>query len=227
MGVKHVEFVGHPLAGEVKARYGREEFCKLHELDPSKPIISLLPGSRHKEVERILPPMLDAATIVNKERSDVQFVIVVAPSRSLEEVERIKERYSVPGLKITRGETREALAASDAAAVASGTATLEASFFGTPMVIVYKESFLNWHILGSLINTEHYGLVNLIAGERVVTELMQNDLNGPRLAKELVGLLDKKRNSTLRGRLEEISSRLGSGGASERAATGVLRELGE
>ncbi len=85
-GVDHVEFVGHPLSGEVKARFGREEFCRRNDLDPARPIVSFLPGSRQKEVERILPPMLDAIEELRKVRPEVQAVVVVAPSRTVEEI---------------------------------------------------------------------------------------------------------------------------------------------
>src|SRR5437660_2775226 len=84
-GMTQVEYVGHPLAGEVHARYGREEFCGLHDLDPGRPIVALLPGSRHKELVRILPPMLDAAALIAQKRPEMQFVLVVAPSRSPDE----------------------------------------------------------------------------------------------------------------------------------------------
>ena len=106
----------------------------------------------------------------------------------------------------------------DVAGVCSGTATLEAALLTTPMVIVYKESFLNWHLLGSLITADHYGLVNLIAGRRVAPELMQNELNGERLAQELLALLDPDRNRAARDELFDVSEKLGEGGASLRAA---------
>src|SRR5205085_6554161 len=81
-GVEQVEFVGHPLVGEVNPRYEREEFCRRNNLDPSRPIIALLPGSRHNELERILPPMLDAAKIISRPRHETQFVITLAANRS-------------------------------------------------------------------------------------------------------------------------------------------------
>lgn len=230
-GIDQVEFVGHPLAGEVQARYGRAEFCRQTKLDPRLPIISLLPGSRRKEVERILPPMLEAAALISSRRPEVQFVVVVAPSRSSDEVrEIVRAQRATPlplpsCLHIVSGQSREALASSDVAAVASGTATLEAALLQTPMVIVYKESTINWHTLGRLITTDHYGLVNLVAGERVVTELMQDDLNGDRLANELLSLLDVQRNKAARERLREVAHELGEGGASQRAAERILYAL--
>jgi lipid-A-disaccharide synthase len=223
-GMGHVEYVGHPLAGNVAAAYDRDEFCARHNLDPARPIISLLPGSRHKELTRILPPMLDAANAISKQRDDVQFVVVVAPNRDPKEAEMlIASRNSKPTtLRLILHETREALAASDAAAIASGTATLEAALLGTPMVIVYKESPINWHVLGRLINVEHYGLVNLIAGNRVATELMQSDCNGERMAKELLELLDPERARTIRTALHNVAEKLGNAGASQRAAEKIL-----
>jgi lipid-A-disaccharide synthase len=229
-GVSHVEFVGHPLAGTVSAKYEREEFCRRYQLDETRPIISLLPGSRSKELQRILPPMLNAAEIVHRGRDDVQFILAVAPSRSPAEAQ-LQIEGCTSGLqsvlRVIHQETRECLAASDAAAIASGTATLEAALLGTPMVIVYKESAINWHILGRLISTDHYGLVNLVAGERLVMELMQNELNGPRLAAELISLLDEKRNGRLREQLKHVGTKLGEGQASLRAARRILRALDE
>jgi lipid-A-disaccharide synthase len=223
-GMTHVEYVGHPLAGNVITAYDREEFCRRHKLDPARPIISLLPGSRHKELARILPPMLDAAEAISQQRSDVQFVVVVAPNRDPKEAEQIiSSRISQPtSFRLIHHETREALAASDAAAIASGTATLEAALLGTPMVIVYKESPINWHVLGSLIKVEHYGLVNLIAERRVATELMQNDCNGERMAKELLELLNADRQRTIRAELQRVGEKLGDADASRRAAEKIL-----
>ncbi|HEV2914308.1 MAG TPA: lipid-A-disaccharide synthase [Pyrinomonadaceae bacterium] len=232
-GVTHVEFVGHPLTGEVHPRYGRAEFCLRNRLDETRPIIALLPGSRRKELERILPPMLDAASLIAHARPDVQLVVTVAPSRTAAEVAALideSRRRGTPvpeALRISQHETREALAAADAAAVASGTATLEAALTATPLVIVYKESPLNWHTLGRLINAEHFGLVNLIAGERIVPELMQDDLTGERLAQELLALLDEERNREARARLSLVTARLGAGRASRRAADSVLRAVRE
>ena len=230
-GVDHVEFVGHPLAGEVRTRHDRLEFCRRMRLAPEKPVIALLPGSRREEVERILPPMLEAAALVSDRLPAVQFVIVVAPSRTsdeLRDIVRAQRTMPLPlpsCLHIVSGQSREALAAADVAAIASGTATLEATLLGTPMVVVYKASAINWHVLGSMIATDHYGLVNLVAGESVATELMQDDLNGERLANELLSLLDAKRNKAMRQRLHEVAHQLGEGGASERAAEHILAAL--
>jgi lipid-A-disaccharide synthase len=229
-GIAQVEFVGHPLAGEVEADYGRDEFCRLFDLDPGKKIVSLLPGSRSKELQRILPIMLDAAVVISESDSEVQFVLVVAPSRSISEAEDILANHNAlvklkSKIRVVHHHTREALAASDVAAIASGTATLEAALLETPMVIVYRESPVNWHVLGRLINTDHYGLVNLIAGERIVPELMQADFTGPQLAAQLVSLLGNEENDAMRIRLAEVAHHLGEGNASQRAAERIVKSL--
>lgn len=229
-GVEHVEYVGHPLSGEVRARYGLEEFCRRNDLDPSRPLVALLPGSRHKEMARILPPMLDAASLALQKQTDAQFVVVVAPNRDPNEAREIIragnfESRMKDSLRLVYHETREALSAADAAVVASGTATLEAALLGTPHVIVYRESFLNWHTLGRLITADHYGLVNLIAGERVATELIQNQLNADRLSQELLALLDPDQNLAMRAQLKCVAERIGEPGASQRAARAILNFL--
>jgi lipid-A-disaccharide synthase len=229
-GVAHVEFVGHPLAGSVVPRWGREEFRARHDLDPAGPIVALLPGSRRKEFERHVPLMLDAAALISQKLPAAQFVVALASRRSTEEGLRAVAAHPegprlAPRIRFAHEEAREALAAADAAAVCSGTATLEAALLNTPLVVVYKESALNWHTLGRLIEVEHYGLVNLIAGQRLAPELMQDDFTGEHLARELLSLLDAERNADVRARLRETTARLGEGGASLRAADAVLRAV--
>src|SRR5205085_4666480 len=243
-GVAHVEFVGHPLAERARPCEGRAEFCARHGLDPARPLVALLPGSRRKEFERILPIMLDAAALVSGARSSAarpgaqftqthpgaQFVVALASRRSPAEGQRVIAAHPeaprlAPLIRLAHDEAREALASADAAAVCSGTATLEAALLATPLVVVYKESALNWHTLGRLINVEHYGLVNLVAGRRVAPELMQDDFTGASLARELLALLDPVHNARVRTRLREATAQLGEGGASLRAADAVLRAV--
>lgn len=225
-GVDHVEFVGHPLSGEVTAQFGREEFCRRNDLDPSRPIVSFLPGSRRKELERILPPMLMAIEKLHRARPEVQPVIVVAPSRTAAETRGVISRHTRQQFKLIEQQTREALAASDAAAIASGTATLEAALLETPMVVVYKESPINWHTLGRLITTPHFGLVNLVAGKEIAKELMQDDLNGENVVQELLRLLEPEANTAARANLREVARKLGDPGASQRAAELILSLTG-
>lgn len=230
-GIKNVEYVGHPLTGEVRAEYDRNEFCQRNDLDPARPIVALLPGSRHQELARILPPMIETMAVIKQSRTDIQFVIVVAPNRSLDEAKKIVD-LSPHGsnlksaMRIIHHQTLEALAAADAAAITSGTATLEAALLGTPMVIVYKESALNWHTLGNLITSEYYGLVNLIAGRELARELFQDDFTEESLARELIALLNPERNASMRSELNEVMKKIGEPGASQRAARAILNFVG-
>ena len=224
-GVDHVEFVGHPLSGEVKASFGREEFCRRNDLDPARPIVSFLPGSRRKELERILPPMLDAIGRLRVARPEVQPIVVVAPSRTAEETLAIMSEHESETVKLVEQQTREAVGASNVAAIASGTATIEAALLETPMVVVYKESPINWHTLGRLITVPHFGLVNLVAGKEIAKELMQDQLTGENLANELLKLLEPSTNRAARESLRDVARKLGQPGASERSAQSVLNFL--
>lgn len=230
-GFSRVEYVGSPLARDVKAKLTREEFCEKHNLDASKPVVALLPGSRHKEIVRILPVLLETAALMAEKNSELQFVIALAANRKTEEVETAISVSREKGLKLpsnlitVQGETLEALNASNAAAVKSGTTTLETAIIGTPFVIVYKTSPLNYALLRPLISVEHFGLVNLIARERLVKELIQQDFTPQILSAELFKLIEPENNRKMRSRLYEVAEKLGHGGASRRAAEAILREL--
>jgi lipid-A-disaccharide synthase len=231
-GMSQVEYAGHPLAGKVQARYDRAEFCRVNDLDPARPLIALLPGSRHSEITNILPPMLDAAGVISQSHPEVQFALVIAPNRTATEARQILAKHKAgtnppATLRIIEQQTREALAAADVAAVASGTATLEAALLGTPMVIVYKQSAFNWHTLGRLTHPDHYGLPNLLAGRRLMTELIQNNLKGTHLAAEISLLLDAKTNADMRTQLQGIQEQLGDDDASQQAAELVLAAISE
>jgi len=226
-GVSHVEYVGNPLAKEVHSELTKEEFCAKHNLDFNKPIISLLAGSRHKEIVRILPPLLETAALMERRGKDLQFVVPLAPTRRLAEIETAKSiaESSPKNLTIVRNETREAVFASDVAAVTSGTATLETAILNTPMAIVYKSSAFNYKLLRPLITVEHFGLINLIAQERLAKELIQDDFTPETLSAELFRLLEPATNRKMRVRLKEVADSLGHGGAAKRAAAAILREL--
>ncbi len=227
-GVKHVKYVGSPLANEVRAARSKADFCLDNGLDSSKPMIALLPGSRHKEIVRILPVLLEAAVKIVAGNPSVQFVIAIGSDEYRPDVdEAIKKGRPNAVLKIVEGETYDALNASDAAAVTSGTATLEAGIIGTPLVIVYRTSVLNYLLLRPLISVEHYGLINLIAGEKVAKELIQNKFSSEKLAEELNRLLEPNENAKMRRKLVSATGKLGAGGASKRAAEAILIQISQ
>jgi lipid-A-disaccharide synthase len=230
-GIENVEYVGNPLANEVRASISREEFRHKHGLDQQGQLVALLPGSRHKELSRILPLMIETAAAMAEADTHPQFVIALASTRSEREVAEIISRLEKQGvrlpsdLRIVKGETYDALNAADAAAVTSGTATLEAGLIGTPMAVVYKTSAFNYKLLRPLISVDHFGLINLIAGKRVAAELIQGDFTPMSLAGELRRLIEPETNARVRDELREAAEKLGEGGASKRAAEAVLRIL--
>jgi lipid-A-disaccharide synthase len=229
-GIDNVEYVGNPLAREVRPSVSREEFRRKHDFHSTASLIALLPGSRHKELSRILPPMLETASEMFKDDRTLQFVVALASTRNENEVktgiQKTEEQgLPLPDLRIVSGETYDALNAADAAAVTSGTATLEAGIIGTPMAIVYKTSAFNYKLLRPLINVDHFGLINLIAGKRVAAELIQDDFTPETLAAELQQILEPAANARIRRDLHEAAEKLGEGGASKRAAQAILRLL--
>ena len=224
-GFRNVEYVGNPLAMEVHSDIPKAEFCEKHGLDPQRPIIGLLPGSRGAEIARILPELIKTAELMRQRDRSLQFVIAM-PGGKRAKIESL--RISVPEwITIVEGQTFDALNAADAAAIASGTATLEAGIIGTPMAIVYKTSAINYKLLRPLITVDHFGLINLIAEKRLARELIQDDFTPRTLSDELFRLLDPEVNAEFRGELRTAADKLGHGGASKRAAEAILRLLHE
>ncbi len=228
-GITNVEYVGSPLVNEVRPTVGRSEFRASLGISETDQLIALLPGSRHKEVSRILPPMLEAAALMSQKAPEIRFIVALAPGRTKDEfydaAAQVGATYQMDPEKmiVVQGQTYDAVNAAAAAAVASGTATLETGMLRTPMVVVYKASGFNYRLLRPLIDVEHFGLINLIAGERLAPELIQDDLTPVALSSELFRLLEPAENARMRERLKTAVARLGEGGASRRAAEAVLR----
>lgn len=215
-----VDYVGHPLLDSVRVTATRDEFCSRHRLDPSRPIIALLPGSRHSELKYILPPMIEAARLLNQSHPHFQFILPLA--RTFERGEIASQTGSI-NLRVIEHDTYNSIAAADLTIAASGTATLETAIIGSPLIVVYRASNLNWRIFRPLINTPFVGMPNLIAGREIAPELLQDDLNGERLAKLIVAFLnDPARLERSRADLAEVRRKLGEAKASERAASRIL-----
>jgi lipid-A-disaccharide synthase len=168
---------------------------------------------------------------MTKANSNIQFVVALAATGKKREVESALSKaegtkHKLPKILIVvQNETHEVLNAADAAAVTSGTATLETAIIGAPLAIVYKTSGLNYKLLRPLISVEHFGLINLIAGERLAKELIQNEFTKATLAEELFRLLEPETNREMREKLRQAADKLGQGGASKRAAEAILRAL--
>jgi lipid-A-disaccharide synthase len=216
-----VVFVGHPLVDIVKPTMTRAEFAARHGLSTDCPIVALLPGSRSSEVDRNFPAILEACEQLRlemSERSGPQFVHAAAPGLPHSSLASELTRSRLV-LKRIEGETYNVLAAADCAIVASGTATIEAALLGTPMVVVYRVAPLTAFILRRLVHTPFFSMVNLVAGRRVVPELMQDNFTAAAVASEVRRLLDSQEaRGEMKAALAGVRASLGSGGAIERAA---------
>ncbi len=233
-----VTHVGHPLMETLPILVDRRALLAQWGLDPARLTVALLPGSRAGEIERHLPVMLAAAALIRRAIPQCQFLLPLASTVPAELVEEmVAESYEeqpppavqgpagapVPHLKIIPGQSYEALTAAHLAVVASGTATVEAALAGTPTVIVYKVSPLTFRVARSLVRVDHVGMANLLAGERLFPELIQDDFTPARLAKEVLGLIgDRERLAAIRRGLARVITRLKGPGASARAAQVAL-----
>jgi lipid-A-disaccharide synthase len=212
-----VNFVGHPLVDVVRPGVTRAEFASLHNLDANKPIVAILPGSRKSEIRQNYERIVEACERLRHTLCNIQFVLAAAPN--LKPDLFASEAYAAIGVKQVQGATYDALAAADCAIVASGTATVEAALLGTPMVVVYRVSPLSASILRRMIRTPFFSMVNLIAGRRVVPELIQDDFTPGGVETEVRRLLDSLAASDeMKSSLAEVRAKLGPGGAIERAA---------
>jgi lipid-A-disaccharide synthase len=215
-GVK-VDFVGHPLLDVAHATRSREETLGRLGLDPSKRTIALLPGSRRREVAYHLPVMLEAAEILSRETA-LQFILVRASTVGRDSLEPALSRASV-GISLSDGDAYNVLHASDLAWTASGTATLETALMLCPMIIVYRVTRLTYALARLLVRVDFIGMANIIAGEKVVPELIQGDLTAERIAAESRTILnDRALRERMIAKLSEVRARLGSPGAAVRTA---------
>lgn len=216
-----VEFVGHPILDTI------EMFSSGGAVNET---IAILPGSRQQEVHRHLPLMLDAASLMRKERPELLFVVLLAPSVSPSEIAQIPlpEGVKIMDLALTSPQKKyEVMATAPLLLVASGTATLEGACVGAPMLIIYKASFLTWLLSKALLKIPYIGLVNVVAGKKVAPELLQFDARPEKIAKTALGLLsDKEKMNVMRKELGEVRAKLGTSGASQRAAAIILEEIG-
>jgi lipid-A-disaccharide synthase len=210
-----VDFVGHPLVDTVRATMSREEFATRHGLDPSRRIVTILPGSRPNEIAQNYARVVAACERL-AQPGNVQFVHAAAHGLT----DQFFLRHARPGVKITRveGETYNALAAADCAIVASGTATVEAALLGTPMVVIYRVAPVTAAILRHMIRTPYIGMVNLIGNRLVVPELIQDTFTPEAVEKEVRKLLESSSaRDEVKAGLAEVRAKLGPGGAIERA----------
>jgi lipid-A-disaccharide synthase len=217
-----VRFVGHPLVDLVQPTQSREAFLRAWNLDPAKPVLALLPGSRRNELTQLAPIIAQAIPLIAARVPGVQFVVARAPQ--LEDA--LFDVFGLPGaipLRIVDTQTDDVLNACDAVVTASGTATVQSALHSKPMVVIYKLSPITYRLGKRMGLIEMYAMVNLIAGRRVVVELIQEDCTPAAITEEAVKLLsDRDYHATMTRALNDVKDRLGGPGASERAAEAVL-----
>ena len=230
-----VDYVGHPLIDEIIVERNQTEVLKSIGLSASKTTIGLMPGSRAKEVERHLPCMLEAAQILFKKNQERQFILLKASTIPLKLIEDELSFYKHLPLKIYDCPTYDGINAkrpncfdydgmnaADAVIVASGTATLECALLKKPMVIIYKTSWVTYALAKALIKIPYIGLVNIVAGKKIVEELIQNDATAARLSDAMEAALH---NHQIIDELTAVKASLGESGASLRAAKVVLQTI--
>ncbi len=218
-------FVGHPLAERPPPGPAAGYRAALG-LGSGRTTVALLPGSRAPEVKRILPAMLDAAERIRARHPDAQFVVPVAPTLAEDSLRPFLASHATLEVKLVSGRSEEAVGAADAALVKSGTSTLETAFMRRPMVVVYKMSWLSWLLAKLLVRVADFALVNVLAGRRLVPELLQLEASPGRMAAEVERLLsDPAAREAQLGGLDEVRASLGDPGAARRVAEEIARVL--
>jgi lipid-A-disaccharide synthase len=232
-----VEFVGHPLVDLAERDEPRGAFLASHGLDASAPTVAILPGSRPNEVRAILPGLTAAARIIAERVPGSQFLVARAPNledglfepavghpAADREGAHVSDAGSRIPIRVVESRTDAVLASSDVVLTASGTATVQAALHERPMVIVYRLSPWTYRLGRPFVQVDTYGMVNLIAGERIVPELIQDAFTAEAVAAEAVSFLtDRERADRTKAALRRIKASLGQPGASARAAQAVLR----
>jgi lipid-A-disaccharide synthase len=218
-----VEFVGHPLLDRVHVTRPREETLRAHGLDPTRRTVLLLPGSRPHEINALLPPLLDAARLLD---GRYQFALGLAHTLSRPEVEARIAAAGVP-VTVVEADTYNLIAAADVALVSSGTATLECALLERPMVIVYRLGPVSYAVGRLLVRGVRWiGMPNIVAGHEIVPELLQGRATGPEIAAAARAILDDPaRYAGIVADLQEVRRRLGRGGAAGRAAAIAIEML--
>ena len=214
------EYVGHPFLDCLSGLPDRSQAARRLGLDDKRPIVALLPGSRRREVELLLEPMLAALDLIRDDLPEVQGVLPAAPTVT-DTVQRIAAGFS-GALTVVDQQSLTALCAADFALVASGTATLEAGLIGIPMVIAYRVNRLTAWLAKRLLRVPHIGLINIVAGRRVVPELLQEAVSPRTMAAlALSALQDPAEARRIRGELTALRATMGEGGSSRRAAASI------
>jgi lipid-A-disaccharide synthase len=220
-----VTFVGHPLVDTVHPTMPRTEAQVLFGLDPAAKTVGLFPGSRTSEIARLLPVILESARLLKERFPDLQFILPLASSLTMADLAPILSRSRLD-VKVVEGRGYDVMQVCDAIITVSGTVTLEIALIGVPMVIIYRVSPLTYEVGKRLIRVDHIGICNIVAGERVVPELVQHDAEPARIAAEITRFLTEPGyGAAIKTKLSAVRKKLGSGGGSANAAHLILEML--
>jgi len=214
------DYIAHPLTRMVRPSASPVELQRKFGVPAGSELVAVLPGSREGEIERHLPVLLDA---VRRLSGPSRSFIAALPPRI---AEKFRERFSSASIQVREGETWDVLACSDLALAASGTVTIEGCLLNTPMVTFYRVNGLSWLLGKLLVRVPFYSMVNLVAGRKVIPELIQGDMTAERLASEAALLLDNEEmRSEMRGRLGEVAAKLSGPEDPMEAAASVVTEF--
>jgi lipid-A-disaccharide synthase len=218
-----VQFVGHPLVDLIRPSQSRADFLRDRGLRVDAPTVALLPGSRRNELERITPIVTQAVSLIRARLPEAQFVVACAPNLPDAMFAPFVHAHPDGQLILVRDRTDDVLVASDVVITASGTATIQCALHQKPMVVVYRVSPLTYRLGKPFVQVDTFAMPNLVAGRRIVPELIQDDFTPERTAEETIALLtDANKRAEMLTALAQVKEQLGSPGATARAADTVL-----
>ncbi len=221
-----VRFVGNPLVDEAKPNKDRQACFEEYGLSESKTVVGLFPGSRRSEIKRVLPIQLAAAEKLQQQKPELQFILPVASTLNKTEFEACLQKYSHLNVVLVKDLAYNVMQCCDAIITASGTATLEIALMGIPSCITYKIAHISYFILRHMVKVDHIGLVNIVAGKRIVNEFLQYDAKPQAIADEILHILDDDdyRNNMI-SELNQVREKLGKTGGSNNLAELALEML--
>jgi len=203
-----VTYIGHPLTTMVRTSLSRADFFRKHRLPPDRPLVVVLPGSRRGEAARHLETLLEAVDRLYQNQA-ASFLL---PASVTTGAAFFRERIGRAPIQVVEGETWDAIGHADLALAASGTVTVEAALLGTPMVTYYRVSPVSWFLGRRLVKVPFLSMVNLVAGRKIVPELMQSEFTGERLAQEATRILENEAiRRQMKTDLAEVAARLSIG----------------
>ncbi len=218
-----VTFAGHPLVERTFSIPTRTEFFNRYGLDETRPLVALLPGSRRNELERHTQALLKTIQVLRQHQPGLQFVLAGLSSLANAYYEPF---LALEGMVEIKDDPYPLVSHADVAVVASGTATLETAYLGTPLVVIYKISPLSYLIGKLLVDIDHLAMPNLIIGERAIPELIQHEANGAAISNEVLQLLyDKSARAKMLTKLGKLKGALGQPGCANVIAREILKDL--